>query len=60
MDTDLKCNRLTCRRALTDKAVVVSLITLLKTSIISALIDNETFRLHVSMELYLVERASSR
>ncbi|KAJ7937309.1 hypothetical protein B0H13DRAFT_1588984 [Mycena leptocephala] len=24
MDTDLKCNRLTCRRPLTDKAVVVS------------------------------------
>ncbi|KAF9055051.1 hypothetical protein BDZ89DRAFT_938007 [Hymenopellis radicata] len=24
MDTDLKCNRLTCRKALTDKAVVVS------------------------------------
>jgi len=25
MDTDLKCNRLTCRHPLTDKAVVVSL-----------------------------------
>jgi hypothetical protein len=24
MDTELKCNRLTCRRVLTDKAVVVS------------------------------------
>lgn len=23
MDTDLKCNRLTCRKSLTDKAVVV-------------------------------------
>ncbi|KAJ6510069.1 hypothetical protein C8R47DRAFT_964275 [Mycena vitilis] len=29
MDTDLKCNRLTCRRPLTDKAVVVSLASLL-------------------------------
>lgn len=26
MDTELKCNRLTCRKALTDKAVVVSLL----------------------------------
>jgi hypothetical protein len=41
METDLRCNRLTCRKALTDKAVVVrAFFSIEKTPFLNQISDN--------------------